>query len=217
MPYVIHKIKNKNLYSVKNKITGIIVKEENLSEFPKLKYGNKAEWMLLYEISSVNLSDIIQCNEKLHPNIQHEDYKLIISNDGVPESKSSSISLDVISVKFTHCKTIFPWKILRTQKGFKLSAKEYFEPCIQDIIREKICVILFVLDAPKRAFIIYQKSHSGYFSCDYCLAEGEYLGAVIYGFHSIYSQLRTHKITFELACLAENNSTVHNGITGKNN
>lgn len=47
----------------------------------------------------------------------------------------------------------------------------------------KICKVVIagiVCDAPARAFIIYTKSHSGYFSCHKCTQEGEYINSVIF-------------------------------------
>jgi hypothetical protein len=135
--------------------------------------------------------------------------RLIIGNDGLPECKSSSISLDVVSCQFEGCKTVFPWKILRPQPGFKFSANDFFGPCVQEIISENIKVLFLVLDSPKRAFLRCQKSHAGYYGYDFCYAKGEHLGSIVYGSQSIHAPLRNHKDAEKLAESAENNEDVN--------
>lgn len=95
-----------------------------------------------------------------------------MSIDGVSESKSTSISLDVYSIKFDGCRDVFPIKIVRPiQKGL-INHQEQFACVLNDLIENSIKLSAVVADNPKRSFIRNSMQFSSTFGCEYCFSAG---------------------------------------------
>lgn len=133
-----------------------------------------------------------------------DSIKLLINCDGMSLSKSSGSQFWPILVSiYTDIRTEpFPVGIYH---GFSKpkDANTYLSFFINEAIEilrngilynNKICKVSIagiVCDAPARAFITCTKSHSGYFSCNKCTQEGEYIKSVI--FPELTFTLRTNK------------------------
>ena len=102
---------------------------------------------------------------------------VVMSIDGVAETKSTSRSLEVMSLKFEGCKEVYPCLISRPEVFQKKRMKDRFEGYISNFIEEMksagMVLQKLVLDAPERATCRKQKMHGGYYSCDLCIANPE--------------------------------------------
>lgn len=101
------------------------------------------------------------------------DDKIHISTDGVKESKSTSISLDVFSSKLKDCRVVFPHKIVRPLGKYKgLDNKKIFDSFINNIIENGKHIFVFTADKAKRGLAKQCLGHASYFPCEYCFSRG---------------------------------------------
>lgn len=109
---------------------------------------------------------------KIHYHIcqQHECFEPIVqlSMDGVLESKSSFNSLDTYSIKFNHCRNIYPIRIIKPCEKFKFDVQEQLQYVLDDIIENDFEIDCTVLDNPKRSDLRCAKSACAKFGCEYC-------------------------------------------------
>ena len=98
--------------------------------------------------------------------------KLQLSCDGVSESKSTSISLDVYSIKFKGCRTIYPIRIVRPIKKINIDHSLQLNLAINDISDNGCTITHFIGDNPKRANAKKCLCFSSWYPCEYCLAKG---------------------------------------------
>lgn len=95
-----------------------------------------------------------------------------LSLDGVSESKSTSISLDVYSMKFDGCKTIYPLRIIRLLKKTRFDHAQQLNYVINDLHDNGCQIKQFVGDNPKRSNVKQVLGHSSWFPCEYCFSKG---------------------------------------------
>lgn len=95
-----------------------------------------------------------------------------LSLDGVAESKSTSISIDVYSLKFKECKDIFPVKIIRPINKYPVDHQEQLSLVLDDLTENDLELDSFVADNPKRAFLRNSVQFCGKFGCEYCFQQG---------------------------------------------
>lgn len=96
----------------------------------------------------------------------------MLSLDGVSESKSSTVSLDVYSIKFKGCKDIYPIKIIRPLNKAYIDEIKQLSSVISALIASQLIIQALIADNPKRAFIRNSLQHSGRHSCEYCFESG---------------------------------------------
>lgn len=101
-----------------------------------------------------------------------EEKQIYMSLDGVSESKSTSVSMDVFSTKFKNCRTIYPNRIVRPLGKVRLSNSEQFKFVLRDIKSMELEVEKFVGDNPKRSTLKGSLNHSAYYPCEYCWGKG---------------------------------------------
>ena len=99
---------------------------------------------------------------------------IILSVDGVAEAKSSSRSLEIISIQFKDCNQVYPVLVSRPEpfrkKEMRATFQDYLGDVLQQIKDENCHLDKVVVDAPERAACRRQKLHGGFYSCDLCLA-----------------------------------------------
>ena len=128
------------------------------------------EYIKLYEIATVQTSDVIALHElKCHS--AHEN-QLQLSCDSVSESKSTNISLDVYSTCFKNCKNIYPHKIVRPLGKYKLNSRKHLSDVLKDITDNNFRISQYVGDNPKRSDAKEVCNHASWFPCEYCFAKG---------------------------------------------
>lgn len=92
--------------------------------------------------------------------------------DGVSETKSTTVSLDVYSIKFDGCRDIYPVKIVRPLNKFQIDNREQFSQVLRSVLSNNLILKAIVADNPKRSFVKFTVQHSGRFSCEYCFEPG---------------------------------------------
>ena len=131
-------------------------------------------WLLLsYDPFFFQTEDIINLHSKVCPNSQkNENKSLQLSVDGVSESKSSTVSIDVYSSKFNKCRSIYPHRIVRPLKKGFVNNKEQLRNFVFDITANETTIDSIVADNLKRAVMKGCLNHAAMFPCEYCFAKG---------------------------------------------
>lgn len=117
--------------------------------------------------------------------------KLSFNIDGLPLVKSSKTQFWPILLSFTNIpifvKKIFPVGIYHSYKSKPGNVNEYFRPFINELQNLLTCgmkienkqinfeIVHIVADAPAKSFLLNVKNHNGYFSCNSCEVEGDYI------------------------------------------
>lgn len=101
-----------------------------------------------------------------------EPKEVLLSLDGVSESKSTSILLDVYSLKFVHCRDIFPIKIVRPLAKNSVDQQKQLSLVLSAVLRNNLVIRDFVADNPKRSFLRLSLQFSAKFGCEYCFSCG---------------------------------------------
>ncbi len=143
---------------------------------------------VVYALFECRLVDVIAFHAHLHGTHENGDsvMEFDLALDGVPESISGGVSIDVLTVKFTHCRSVYTLAVLRPSRtGLQLCDSIILRKALDEYIDlqegRKLAVIgvklrYVICDAPKRAKLLAQKSHSGYSSCQHCEIHGRRLG-----------------------------------------
>ena len=88
------------------------------------------------------------------------------------ENKSTSISIDIYSMNFKHCKAIYPHKLVRPIGNYKIDHRKYLREVINDITANSLRILQYIAVNPKRSLAKECKSHSAWYACEYCYAKG---------------------------------------------
>ena len=95
-----------------------------------------------------------------------------VSSDGMSESKSTSISLDVYSSRMKNCQVIYPHRIVRPLGKNKVDSKVQFSLFLKDILENSGNISHYIADNLKRATGKCCLNHASYFPCEYCFQKG---------------------------------------------
>ena len=88
------------------------------------------------------------------------------------ESKSTSTSLDIYSIKFIGCRDVYPIKILRPLCKGHINNREQFNSVLKSISNANLKIHSIVADNPKRSFMKDCLQFSAKFGCEYCFECG---------------------------------------------
>lgn len=109
-----------------------------------------------------------------HTNFRQE---ITISTDGVNETKSTSRSLHVLSLKFVDCVSVYTAIIMRPEVHMKSKMMTIFDVYLSRFFQQcaglDLKILKSVADAPERARNRKQKQFGGYHSCDMCTAKAK--------------------------------------------
>ncbi len=98
-----------------------------------------------------------------------------LSIDGLPEAKSGSNDLVVISVAFVGCGVPFPVQIIRRRIGEEmLTPRDIADSIIDDILAAGLDLRYVVCDSKERKKLLGLTGGSSYYGCDYCHIKGHY-------------------------------------------
>ena len=103
------------------------------------------------------------------------DCSLDLSLDGVQESKSSSVSIDIYTVSFKNCKNIYPLKIIRPTNKYKVEEQKQLKSIIDDIYSNNCVICSAIFDNPKRSFVRCALCHGSSYACEYCESKAVYI------------------------------------------
>lgn len=95
---------------------------------------------------------------------------VVLSVDGVQDSRQTMISNHVYSLRFRNCRVTHVIGILRAQEGETLDKMFALRHFVNDLNDNGIFVDHIIADAPERASLRQVKSHSAKFGCDVCRA-----------------------------------------------
>ncbi len=155
--------------------TGASVMFENRRKFPKKEIMEK-NLRIQYTLYHVSLKDIRQWHIDAHPkkNSDTLSKQFDLSLDGVPESRSSGLSIEVLSVRFINCRNIYTVCILQPARK-RLEKKDaiVLKPFMDEYEESGLTMRYVIADAPKRASLQGLKSHAANAGCPYCHARKE--------------------------------------------
>ena len=96
-----------------------------------------------------------------------------VSLDGVSETKSTSVSLDVYCVKVKTCKCIYPVRITRPLGKYRgLDNQEQLRIFLDDVNSTNKHICQFLADNQKRSTALNSLGHSSWYPCEYCFTRG---------------------------------------------
>ena len=179
--------------SVRHQTTGETKSITNLSVFPK-KYSTTNNWELRYAITKLSLSEIINYHKSKHGD-SNDCAKIVdIGCDGIPLTHTTGgKSLDVTTIRFYGCKSIYPLMLFEAGTTSSLSINDYFKPLVDELNSLGVNVRFIIMDAPFRAYARNLKKPGGYFCCEICTAEGIYKGGTVsYPYMTSTAPFRTH-------------------------
>ena len=125
-------------------------------------------FLLIFQIEEI--IRIHGCNSPGH--FQRQQKCVQLSLDGVAETKSTTITLEVFSIKFEGCRDVYPIKIVRPISKDAVDNKEQFNTVLNSVLLADLILSTVVGDNPKRAFLRNSFQHSGKFGCEYCFESG---------------------------------------------
>ena len=150
---------------------------DKVTVLPREKEGETLWWVKSY----VPMAEVVQFHERCHTHPCNET-QVILGTDGVAQSRSSNASLDVFTVEFVSCRTVYPIAVCkvfqnsatskeRSRKNVMVAKQlslDILQEVAADLSRLGLRVTFFKCDAPKRAFIKNFQGHTSYFACEYC-------------------------------------------------
>ncbi len=148
---------------------GVVYKDRGMKAFPKAAMAKRGA-NHLYTLYYISLADVVALHCKLHTD-SDQPTALDLSVDGVPESKSGGRSIDILSVRFLGCRSIYSLAVLQPmRRGLGLGEEVVLEHFLEDLDVSGLTVRRVIADAPKRAALRGLKQHSAKYSCPYCKA-----------------------------------------------
>ena len=117
-------------------------------------------------------ADVISIHESVCPRTGREKREVQLSCDGVQESLSTNITLDVYSIKFSKCKQIYPLRIIRPLQKFNLDHVNQLKNVLDDIYTNNYIISQFIGDQPKRSNARQCLCFSSWYPCEFCFAKG---------------------------------------------
>ena len=144
---------------------------------PDKAFNDVNKYQKLYEITSVKVKEALKIHSETcakHQHLDQEHIEVNLSCDGVADSKSSTVSMDVFSISFPECSRVYPISIIRPTKKSYVDFKSEIRIVLEDLKQERVKILNFLGDNPMRALMRDCKNHSGYFSCEYCRSSAEY-------------------------------------------
>ncbi len=141
---------------------------EGNSSYPKRVMANRC-LRRDYVLYHVSLSDVVKFHAEQHEEAEAQEFDM--SLDGIPESKSSGLSTDILSVRFTNCRQVYTIAVLQpARKAMQLPESIILRHFLLDYSDAAVKLRYIIADAPKRAALRGLKQHSATHGCPYCTA-----------------------------------------------
>ena len=124
-----------------------------------------------YVLTYVPLEAVCELHSSLHGDCTGSPY-FDLSLDGIPDNKSSGLSIDLLSLRFIDCRTVYTLAVLQpARKGMGIPDVVILDHFLEDYKESSKKLRRIIADAPKRAGLQGIKQHSGSYSCPYCTAK----------------------------------------------
>jgi hypothetical protein len=110
-------------------------------KFPKKKYKDSTTWQLRVESAEGTIHDLKKLHLSRHAQLQCpcQAVSASFSVDGVPESKQNSV--DILSLIFDGCRTVYTVKVFKKQRNFDLTPDMVLSDFIRQCQEENIKVL----------------------------------------------------------------------------
>ena len=115
--------------------------------------------------------DVLHCHNTTCPAATSPSV-LKLSLDGISESRSTNISLDVYSAKINACKNVYPIRIIRPLSKLSVNYLDNLHKVLDEITTNSCELSHVIADNPKRAFMRNSLCHGARYACEYCFANG---------------------------------------------
>ncbi len=179
--------------------TGSLVTYEAREHFPQkemLERNLTREYVLYY----VSPAAVLDYHRRLHPDVDSPEF-FDLSLDGIPESKSGGRSVDVLSIRYSGCKTIYSIAILQpARKAMGLPDDLTLSHFLPEYDGDSVPLRYVIADAPKRASLSGLKQHSAKHACQYCLAEKS---DRVFPWETCFADVRTNEGTRRAAAAGD--------------
>ena len=117
------------------------------------------------------MRDVLTVHEAVCPT-PNPQRKLQLSCDGVQESLSTNITLDVYSVKFLNCKHVYPLRVVKPLQKGVIDNTLQLNLVVKDLYANNCKITQYIADSKKRSEGKLSLGHSSWFPCEYCFAKG---------------------------------------------
>ena len=128
----------------------------------------------LHEISSFKLKDVIKIHRIMNTRHQQDNVTLDLSCDDVADANSSGVTMDMITVRFPECRTVYPLVSIRPIDKTSVNFLEELDKVLSDFKVNDVKIRNIICDNPMRALMRNCKNHASYFSCEYCRSSASY-------------------------------------------
>ncbi len=173
-----------------NRETGEEVYERDLEKFPHKKYEERSVWKPMYQVWRAKVEDVLLFHRSQHT-VEGLD-EVILNVDGVPIGRTGRSQI-IVSIKFADCRSVYQLvNAIPFNEGKKLLTVTFLlGDVLHELARLSLRLNFITADAPMRAFLRNQKSHSGRMACDYCYGIAKHEGKPIWGLKTINQEART--------------------------
>ncbi len=170
--------------------SGEEIVETNLEKFPYKKYEDRSVWKPIYEVWRAKLDDVLDFHKAQHNTAVTQE--VVLNVDGVPIGRTGRTQI-IVSLKFVDCRSVYQLvnAIPAADCKKRLTVPFLLETVLRDLERLELSVKLISADAPMRAFLRNQKSHSGKMACDYCYGIARHEKKPVWGLKTINQEPRT--------------------------
>lgn len=159
VPTVLIHVEHKNLQ------TGDVIVEKGLSVYPTAKYSDGDKWRHMKTISRISFLDVLAYHKAQHKRCDFRRLQIDLSIDGVPEAKASTTTLEIVSIRFSHCNKVYPLAVGIGSKteSIRVTCEELLSTILQELRETDVSLRTVLADAPQRSKLRKQKAHSGYY------------------------------------------------------
>ncbi len=168
------------------------IKLTGLKCVPKKRFADRAIYEAVYEVWRTALEDVLKFHHSKH---SREETGVVLNIYGVPIGRTGKSQI-IVSVKFSSCKNVYQLVngVPYTVSGKKDLTLDFLAGGVLKSICDLGLDLMYICaDAPMRAFIRNQKTHTSKLGCDYCYSEADHKGRPIWGLSTLNGRQRTRE------------------------
>lgn len=157
---------------------------------------------LMCSVTRVSVRDALAFHVRLHPH--HPPVKTCsLAADGVPVTKRTRKSFEIMSLQFPLCKSVYPLRVFLAElKTSSFDVLGHVQQMVAELADAGLHLDFVVADLPKKADLLGLRHCGGFYACTYCTIEGVHgstSGTLSYPeSHRAAAEPRTHESTLEI-------------------
>ena len=151
--------------SYKNTETGEVISPPPSQVNQHKEYSDIMKFQKLHEITSVKFKDVLKIHRIMNTRHQQDNVTLDLSCDGVADANSSGVTMDMITVRFPECRTVYPLVSIRPIDKTSVNFLQELDKVLSDFKVKNVKIRNIICDNPMRALRRNCKNHASYFSC----------------------------------------------------